>query len=230
MGPRRHRAGRKSARPRHQAVVSRRGAQHRERPGDRWGARGVQSLGRHVDPGRVDLLAGLLRQVRLRPPGLHPGPLRPVHGPAGRLAAPPRRDRGEPGKRRRCPAFGRGRVGLPGRRLRLLPVHLQREHHRLRRPHRLRQDRHRSGGTDRAHRVHRRPGDPAVPDPRQLAGAQVATHQGPDQHSASELRLPVRSERDLSTQSAAAGSSRSTSPPASAATPTSTRSTRTCAR
>jgi 1-acyl-sn-glycerol-3-phosphate acyltransferase len=42
--------------------------------------------------------------------------------------------------------------------------------HRLQRPHRIRQHGRRSRGAHRSHRVDRRPGDPAVLDPGQLAG------------------------------------------------------------
>ena len=70
-----------------QAVVSRRSAKHGQRSAGRRGAGGVQPFRRHAHSRRIDLLAGLLRQIRVRPADLHPGPLRRIHGPAGRLAA-----------------------------------------------------------------------------------------------------------------------------------------------
>jgi Acyltransferase len=53
--------------------------------------------------------------------------------------------------------------------------------------------------------VDRRPGDPAVPDPRQLVGPQVGAHQGPDGHTAGPPWIPVRAQRDLPAQPAAGG-------------------------
>ena len=86
-------------------------------------------------------------------------------------------------------------------------------------------------------RVDRRPGDPAVPDPWQLAGTQAGAHQSSDGHPAAELRVPVRPERDLPAERAAAGQDRHRGAradrrhrPIRQRTPTSRRSTPTCAR
>ena len=237
MGSGVHRTGQEHGRPRGQPLVSRRGAKPRQRSAGRRGAGGVQPLGRHLHARRIDLRVGLLRQVRVRPAGVHPGPLRRIHGPAGRLAASSGGHRGESRKCRRRTAFGRGGAGLPGRRLRLLPADVEREHRRLQRAHRLRADRHRGRGADRADRLDRRPGDPAVPHPRQLAGPQAGTHQSPDGHSAGQLRLPVRPQRHLPAEPTAAVQDRHRGAradrhhrPVRRRTPTSTRSTHTCVR
>ncbi len=129
---------------------------------------------------------------------------------------------------------GRGGAGVPGRRLRLVPADLHGERHRLRRQHRLRQDRDRDRRADRADGVDRWPGNPIVPCPwrfdRQAAGPHTGAHGDPaDQHRVSRSACPRSSRRicRYPPRSSPGFSSRSTSPRSSARIPTSRRSTST---
>ena len=123
---------------------SRRGAQHRQHPADRWSAGGVQPLRRHASPPTCLIFSpafydkfGYDRPIyTLGHYGLFMGPL---DGWLRRLGVI------EASRENAAAALHSGAVVLvfPGRGLRLLPTDVQCEHHRLQRPDRLRPDRHR---------------------------------------------------------------------------------------
>ena len=62
--------------------------------------------------------------------------------------------------------------------------------YRLRRPHRIRQDRHQRRRADRARGVDRRSGNPALPHPRELARKAIGTQANPDGDPAGDLGVP----------------------------------------
>ena len=154
-------------------------------------------------------------------------------GRSRRVAAPRRCHRGQPRERRQGAAMRRGRVGVPWRGLRLVPADLHRERDRLRRPHRLCQNRDRDRRADRADGVDRCAGNPVVPCPRrfvgQAAGSDAGAHGDPaDQHSGSRsgFQRVLPAEPATAHQDRHAGcSNRSTWRRSSARIPTSRRST-----
>ena len=130
---------------------------------------------------------------------------------------------------------GGRRRGIPWRRLRRVPADAVGEHHRLRRPHGLREGRAECRGADRSRR------SASAARRRQLylsRGTWLAKRARPDrtpgprQDRADLVRIPVRPEPGDPAQPPAArqdrhagAAARSTSSPSSARTPTSTRST-----
>ena len=158
-------------------------------------------------------------------------------GPTGELLPQDRLHPRQPRERRRGTALRRSRRRLPRRGLRRLPADADREHDRLRRPHRLRAGRAQRRGADRAGGVDRRPGGAAVPLPRRVDGQGVAAGQAaPGQDPAHLDRLPVRPVGGASGERAAAHQDRHARAaadrrrrPSSARSPTSTRWTRTSA-
>ena len=231
-----HRAGQEPGRPLDQAVFPRRGARSRRRSVRRRRAVGVQPFRWNVHPRRARLRARVLSQIRLRPSRLHPRALRPLRRTAGRLAAPGRCHRSQSRERRESPAQWRARVGVSRWGLRLVPADL-RKHNRLRRQDRIRQNRNRIRSADRADGVHRRAGVAAVPHPRQLAGEAIGSRAASGRDPADHFRVPVRAQRVLPAQPAAADQDRHAgarpdrrASRSSARIPTSTRSTPTSAR
>ena len=103
-------------------------------------------------------------------PALHAEPRHALGRADRRLLQEDRLHQRQPRERRRGAALRRTRRGVPRRRLRRLPADAFGEQDRLRRPHGLREGRAQRRGADRAHGRHRRPGDPALPVPRHVAG------------------------------------------------------------
>src|SRR5882757_9706711 len=208
MGSRPHRTGDGLDPAADQGLPPRRGARPRRLPAGRR-AGGVEPLRRAVRHGRPRVRDRLLREVRLRPAGLHAQPRHHLHRADGRLLQEDRLHPRQPRERRRGAALGwRGRR-LPRRRLRRLPTDDLGEQDRLRRPHRLRAGGAERRCADRAVGVDRRAASTVVPVPRRVAGqggAAGQAHAGQD--PAHLVRLSVRLVGGASGQRAAADQDR----------------------
>ena len=207
MGPDFHRAGQEPGRPLDKAVLPRRSPRLGRRSVGGWGAVGVQPFRWDVHPRRNGVRARVLSQIRLRPSRLHPRAQRPLCRTHWRLAAPRRCHRGQSRERREGPAQRRARIGVSRWGLRLVPADL-REQNRLRRPDRIRQNRNRIRSADRADGVHRCAGIATVPHPRELAGETTGAATAPSRDPSGDVRFPVRAQRVLPAEPAAADQDR----------------------
>ena len=108
-------------RPADQGLPPRRGARPRRLPAG-WRAGRRQPLRRPVRHGRPGVRDRLLREVRLRPAGLHAQPRHHLHRTDRRLLPQDRLHPRQPRERRRGAALRRRRRRLPRRRLRRVPA------------------------------------------------------------------------------------------------------------